>query len=59
MNLSKDIFYSLESCSMPSILLGDATLVEVHGRGSIDVIKGTFHDVFCVPSLSTNLLSIY
>ncbi len=44
---------------MPSILMGDNTLVEVCGRGSINVEDGTFHDVPCVPSLSTNLLSVH
>ena len=29
------------------------------GKGSIDVDDGTFHDVLCVLSLSSNLLSIY
>jgi len=44
---------------MPSILMGDDTLIEVCGRGSVDVGDGTFHGVLCVPSLSTNLLSVY
>lgn len=44
---------------MPSILLGDGTPAEVHGRGSVDVGEGTFQDVLCVPSLSTNLLYVY
>ena len=33
---------------MPSILIGDDTPVKVHGRGSLDVGDGTFHDVLCV-----------
>ena len=44
---------------MPSILMGNHTPVEVCGRGYVDVGDGTFHDVLCVPSLSSNLLSIY
>lgn len=44
---------------MPSIILGDDTFPEVHGRGSINVSEGTFHDVLCIPYLLTNLLSIY
>ena len=44
---------------MPSILMGDDTHVEVRGRGSFDVGDGTFHDVLCVTSLSTNLLLVY
>lgn len=56
---SQESFASLEPCTMPAILMGDDTPVEVHGRGSVDVGEGTFQDVLCVPSLSNNLLSIY
>ena len=31
----------------------------VCGKGSIDIDDGAFHDGVCVPSLSSNLLSIY
>ena len=44
---------------MPSILMSDDTPIEVCGRGFVDLGHGTFHDVLCVPSLSTNLLSVY
>ena len=44
---------------MPSILMGDDTPIEMCGRGFFDVGDDTFHDVICVPSLSTNLLSVY
>ena len=56
---SKEELASLEPCTMPSILMGDDTPVEVCGRGYVDVGDGTFNDVLCVPSLSTNLLSVY
>lgn len=56
---SKEELASLESYTMPSILMGDDTPVEVCGRGSVDVGDGILHDVICVPSLSTNLLLIY
>ena len=59
MDSSKEEIVSLELCTMPSILMGDDTLVEVCGRGFVDVVEVTFHDVPCVPSLSTNILSIY
>lgn len=36
---------------MPTILMGDDTPVEVHGKGYVDVGEGTFEDVLCVPSL--------
>ena len=44
---------------MPSILMCDDTSIEVSGRASVNVGDGTFHDVLYVPSLSTNLLSVY
>ena len=44
---------------MPSIFMGDGTPIEVCGRGYVDVGNDTFHDVLYVPSLSTNLLSVY
>ena len=56
---SQENFASIEPCTMPAILMGDDTPVEVHGRGAVDVGEGTFQDVLCVPSLSTNLLSVY
>lgn len=39
--------------------MGNNTYMSVCGKGSIDIDDGTFNDVLCVPSLSTNLLSIY
>ena len=33
--------------------------MKVCGKGSIPMGEGTFNDVLCVPSLNTNLLSIY
>ena len=39
--------------------MGNNTIITVCGKGSIDIDDGTFHDVLCVPSFSSNLLSIY
>ena len=33
--------------------------MKVCGKGSIPMGEGTFNDVLCVPSLTTNILSIY
>lgn len=33
--------------------------MKVSGKGSIDTGEGNLNDVFYVPSLSTNILSIY
>ena len=46
---SKEELASLELCTMPSILMGDDTPVEVCGKGSVDVGDGTFHDFLYVP----------
>lgn len=56
---SRDDLASLEPCTTSTISMGDNTPFEVYGRGSIDMDDGTFQNVICVPSLSTNLLSIY
>ncbi|KAH9295237.1 hypothetical protein KI387_038825, partial [Taxus chinensis] len=52
-------FTSLEPCDMSTIQLGDNTSTQVFGRGSIEVSGGTFNNVLSIPSLSTNLLSVY
>jgi hypothetical protein len=39
--------------------MGNNTPIKVYGRGSIDVDDETFHNIICVLSLSTNLLSTY
>ena len=54
-----DIFSSIEPCTSPHILMGNNTYMKVCGKGSIPMEGGTFNDVLCVPSLTTNLLSIY
>ena len=59
MDSSKEELASLESCTMPSLLMGDDTPVEVCGRGSVDWGDGTFHDILCVLSLSNNILFVY
>ena len=39
--------------------MGNNTYMKVSGKGYIGIGEGTFNDVLCVPSLTTNLLSIY
>jgi hypothetical protein len=55
----REQFSLLEPCSVPHILIGDDSPVDVIGKGFVDVGTGTFEDVLCVPNLSANLLSIY
>jgi len=56
---SQTMFSSFETCSSPPILMAKNTSMSVGGKGSIDIDDGSFNDVLCVPSLSTNILSIY
>ena len=56
---SMDIFSSIEPCTSPPILMGDNTYMKVCGKGSIPMGYGTFNDVLCAPSLTTDTLSIY
>eukprot|EP01018_Ginkgo_biloba_P008326 Gb_20346 [translate_table: standard] len=59
MGSSQVYFSSLEPYDMSSITLGDDTPAIVLGRGSVEVEGGTFTNVLSVPSLSTNLPSVY
>jgi hypothetical protein len=59
MAAKKESFSSIKECIGPSILMGDDTLVEVCGKGTVSLEGGYFDNVLHVPSLSMNLLSIY
>ena len=56
---SLEIFSSIEASPISHILMGNNTIMPVYEKGSIGIQDGTFNDVLYVPSLSTNLLSIY
>jgi hypothetical protein len=49
----------LDACKGTHILLGDNSSVEVIGKGRIELTNGSFENVFHVPKLSVNLLSVY
>ena len=59
MTSSKDVFTSMEPCNSPPILMGDDTLLQVGRKVTIDLDVGQLTNVLCVPSLSTNPLSIH
>jgi hypothetical protein len=59
MDKDKNIFSALNECNTNKIFVGDDRSLSVVGSGTIQVDNGHFNDVFCVPSLSCNLLSIY
>ena len=56
---TKDAFSSLDMLKGPSIVLGDDSLTESKGKGRIDIDHGNFNNVLYVPSLASNLLSVY
>lgn len=56
---SLDIFSSIEPFTSTHILMGNNTYMKVCKKGSIPIREGTFNDVLCVPSLTTNIISIY
>jgi hypothetical protein len=59
MDASKVVYYSLDACKGPSILMGDNSFVEVTDKGRIELTNGSFENVLHIPKLSINLLSMY
>jgi hypothetical protein len=59
MAASKYEFSSIEESTRSPIYLGDTTSAKVCREGIVDLEGGCFTNVLHVPSLSTNLLSIY
>ena len=56
---SKDLFSSLNIKEGPTIHMGDDSQIPAAGRGTIREKLGVFKDVLYVPSLETNLLSVF
>ena len=56
---SRESFCSLQTTDGPSICIHDDTKIRAEGKGSINLKHGLFINVICVPSLATNLLSVY
>ena len=56
---SRESFSSLQSFDGPSIQIGNNSQIRAKGKGSIRFEHGNFKDVLYVPSLATNLLSVY
>ena len=56
---SRESFSSLHSFDSPRIQLGNKSKVQTKGKGSIKLEHGRFKYVLYVPSLASNLLSLY
>ena len=56
---SKESFYSLHLTGGTRIHMGNESQILAFGKGSIQFEHGVFNNVLYVPSLTTNLLSIY
>jgi hypothetical protein len=56
---TKEVYYSLDACKGPPILMGDNSLVEVTDKGRIELINRSFKNVFHIPKIFVNLLSMY
>jgi hypothetical protein len=59
MDASKAVYFSLDACKGPHILMGDNSSVEVTDKGRIQLTNGSFENVLNVPKFSVNLLSMY
>ena len=56
---SKESFSFLDSDSSILIQMGDYFQIVLNGKGTVNLEHGSFYDVFYVPSLASNLLSVY
>ena len=54
-----DSFLALHPYSGPSILMGDDSNIPTKEIGGIDLNNGYFNNVFYVPNIAANILSIY
>jgi hypothetical protein len=59
MDASESVYYSLDACKGPPILMGDNSSVEVTNKGRIELTNRSFKNVLHVPKISVNPLSMY
>jgi hypothetical protein len=59
MAASKEVYYSLDACKGPPILMGDNSSFEFISKGRIELTNGSFENVLHVPKIYVNLLSVY
>ena len=59
MMAERDSFSSLETGKSIPIHMGDDSTIISEGQGTVDLENGFFSNVLYVPSLASNLLSVY
>ena len=59
MMAERDSFSSLETGKSIPIHMGDDSTIISEGQGTVDLEHGYFFNVLYVPSLASNLLSVY
>lgn len=59
MAFSQNLLTSFEASPTPHILMEKKIVMVVCEKGYIGIYDGAFHDVLCVPYLSSNIFSIY
>jgi hypothetical protein len=55
MDTSKAIYYSLDACKGPPIMMGDNSSIEFTDKGRIELTNGSFENVLHVPKISVKL----
>jgi hypothetical protein len=56
---SEVVYSSFDACKGPLILMGGKFSIEVTDKGRIELTNGSFENVFHVPKIYVNLLSVY
>ena len=56
---SRESFSTFQSFDGPSIHMGNNSKFQTKGKGSVKLEHGRFKDVLFVPSLASNMLSVY
>jgi hypothetical protein len=59
MDATKEVYYSLDACKGPPILMGDNSPAVVTGKGGIELINESFENVMHVSKLYLNIISMY
>jgi hypothetical protein len=59
MDTTKEVYYSLDACKVPPIMMGNNSSIEVTDKGRIELTNGSFENVLHIPKIFVNLLSMY